>query len=210
MMTWQNLLVMFEARSTRERLLIGATLLSVIWGLWMLTIGGSVIAYRVEVENNLDRLAQDLKTQTVNHQQTLQAWPDQLNLLQEKQGLEDDLTTVERQIQAVLGEAISPVEVAGLLKTVLAHHPGIELVELKNLPPVEVRVAEQPSGLYRHPVSVTVNGGYHDVLRYIEALEEIPRGMSFKRISYAVEEYPLARVVLEVESLSRHKAWLGV
>ncbi|MEQ9451408.1 MAG: hypothetical protein RJQ07_07455 [Pseudomonadales bacterium] len=209
MMRWPELIALFESCSLRERTLISLTVLCAIWGLWFITVDTVVEETRVEVTSNITQLANQLKDGTAAQQRAIRAWPERLNLQQEKVGAELALDEVSEQIEDILARAMDVHEVSALLHTLLARYPGIELVELKNLPAEEVQIDGQASGLYRHPLMLVINGGYAQVVAYVEALEQLPAGVSFRRMEYTVEAYPRANVVLEIESLSRQRAWVG-
>ncbi len=64
--------------------------------------------------------------------------------------------------------------------------------------------------IYRHPVEIEVVGGYLDVMAYLSALEAAEWKFSWRRFEYVVDQYPNAQVLIELETLSREKEWLGV
>ena len=49
-----------------------------------------------------------------------------------------------------------------------------------------------------------------EVLAYLAALESGSWRFSWRSFEYAVSEYPKARAIIEVETLSREREWLGV
>jgi MSHA biogenesis protein MshJ len=55
-----------------------------------------------------------------------------------------------------------------------------------------------------------IRGGYLSTLRYLEELEDLPWRFFWKSLNYEVLEYPEARVVLTVETLSLREGWIGV
>jgi MSHA biogenesis protein MshJ len=59
-------------------------------------------------------------------------------------------------------------------------------------------------------VSITVRGGYLDLLRYITALEKMPAQMFWGEVNLSVEKYPDAVFTLTVYTLSLDKTWLAV
>ena len=53
----------FDARSIRERVLIGFTAFAVTWGLWIVSIGGALFDSHSDLETSFARLNRDLQTQ---------------------------------------------------------------------------------------------------------------------------------------------------
>ncbi len=77
--------------------------------------------------------------------------------------------------------------------------------------PVRVKAdAEAVPGLYRHVMRVELRGGYFAVRDYLNELEAAPWRFSWRSLNYHVGQFPDGVVVLEVETLSREKTWLGV
>ncbi len=203
------MMLLFEARSLRERLLITASVLSVIWAIWAYTLDGAVAETKVELTQNISQLAAQLKAGTSSQQKAIAAWPERLTLETQKNAAQQELATAKQRIDQLLEAAVNPQDVAVLLRAILAQHSGIEVVELVNLPVKEIVIADQPSGLYRHPLKLTMQGSFQEVVAYIEALEAVPGGLSFRRLDYLVDAHPRAQVVLEIETLSNRQAWFG-
>ena len=200
----------FESRSMRERILIAVTFLTAVWGVWLLTLGGSVMDYTVEVETDVNRLASQLRQTTDQRRANIQRWPEHLALIAERDSLEAVVESRDEDINDILGNTIGPQAVRELVAAVVKQHSGIQLVEMKNLPAEEIVLDGEASGLFRHPLQLTISGGYADVTSYVRALEQFPRRLNWRQMTYVVDEYPKARVVFVFESLSRHKAWIGV
>ena len=129
---------------------------------------------------------------------------------------------------------------ADLLRQVLDKNGRLQLVELKTLPvslliekPQADGIAAQPTAanapdgplrqaqdgqkqpdsqkqIFKHGVSITVRGGYLDLLRYVTALEKMPAQMFWGEVNLSVEKYPDAVFTLTVYTLSLDKTWLAV
>jgi MSHA biogenesis protein MshJ len=100
-----------------------------------------------------------------------------------------------------------------LLEDVVAHHHGVTLQRVANKPVEPVRVkadGDAVPGLYRHAMRVELRGSYFAVRDYLKELEAAPWRFSWRSLNYHVERFPDAVVVLEVETMSREKTWLGV
>lgn len=64
-------------------------------------------------------------------------------------------------------------------------------------------------GLYKHAVKLAIEGEYFAVVDYLESLEALPWKIYWHALDYQVENYPKAKVVLEVYTLSTEKGFIG-
>jgi MSHA biogenesis protein MshJ len=159
--------------------------------------------------------------------------PLRVHLAQLKQQLQEQ----DGYLQSRRDRLIAPNKMADLLKRVLEKNGRLQLVELKTLPvslliekPQPTDTATQATAaqataanqadkqkqtgpqkqIYKHGVSITVRGGYLDLLRYITALEKMPAQMFWGEVNLSVEKYPDAVFTLTVYTLSLDKTWLAV
>ena len=118
------------------------------------------------------------------------------------------------QIDGGTARLISPTDMQKLLEDLLRRQSGLRLVELRNLSaPLSLPEAQQaPSVLYRHGLQLTLEGGYFDLLAYLEAVQASGWQLHWSSLDYRVGEAGpgKARVRLELYTLSRHAGWLGV
>jgi MSHA biogenesis protein MshJ len=118
------------------------------------------------------------------------------------------------QIDGGTARLISPTDMQKLLEDLLRRQSGLRLVELRNLSaPLSLPEAQQaPSVLYRHGLQLTLEGGYFDLLAYLEAVQASGWQLHWSSLDYRVGEAGpgKARVRLELYTLSRRAGWLGV
>ena len=72
------------------------------------------------------------------------------------------------------------------------------------------RAKQENIGVFKHSVFVSLAGEYFDVLSYLQALERLPWKFYWEAIDYQVTDYPRAKVVIEVYTLSTEAGILGV
>ncbi len=65
-------------------------------------------------------------------------------------------------------------------------------------------------GVFKHSVIVSLEGQYFDVIAYLRALEQLSWKIYWHAIDYQVQQYPTARVSIEVYTLSTEEGVLGV
>ncbi|HHG3582863.1 TPA: type II secretion system protein GspM [Vibrio parahaemolyticus] len=127
------------------------------------------------------------------------------NLLTESQHL-------SMQLSQIIEHLVTPSQMAGVLESVLEQQSGIHLVSLQTLPsePItEDKEASQYSGYYVHPVRMELTGDYFSIANCLNKLESLPASYFWRSFSYKVEEYPKAKLVLEVYTLGSREEFIG-
>ena len=223
-----ELLANFETRSLRERVLITLTVLTLTWGLWIASIGGYVIDTKEEVITDITRLSQVLQAEDAERRRLrlLDTGPARVRLEERRDQLERMVATQHSQLEGLLDAFIPPEEVPRLLQDMLRSHSGLQLKQLASHPsepliwsgPSELQTeplagvedAENALQIYRHPITIELSGAYTDVHDYLSALEASGWRFSWRGLAYEVSDYPKAKVVVEIETLSRERDWLGV
>ncbi|HCH5655845.1 TPA: type II secretion system protein M [Vibrio parahaemolyticus] len=123
------------------------------------------------------------------------------NLLTESQHL-------SMQLSQIIEHLVTPSQMAGVLE----QQSGIHLVSLQTLPsePItEDKEASPYSGYYVHPVRMELTGDYFSIANYLNKLESLPASYFWRSFSYKVEEYPKAKLVLEVYTLGSREEFIG-
>lgn len=124
-----------------------------------------------------------------------------------------DTRLAEKQRELVL-----PEHVPALLEEMLQRERKLELVDLHSLPPAPLfdddasKTSKQADTLqvYRHGVELTVRGNYFDLVRYLDALEDVPLRMFWGEVEIAGDHYPMITMKLSVYTLSLNRTWVVV
>jgi MSHA biogenesis protein MshJ len=164
--------------------------------------------------SSADKEVRLLKQQVAALTDKLKADPN--NTLLEK------LVLLKRQNQKISGQLKTETEnlvpankMASMLESVLAMSKGLTLIELRSIAPIPLSsgVSEADkkavTALYRHGVTFVFEGNYKDIQRYLETLEALPWQFYWQKFDYSVVEHPIARVELEIYTLSTNKAFIG-
>lgn len=64
--------------------------------------------------------------------------------------------------------------------------------------------------LYRHGVELVLEGGFVDLLSYLQALETLPQRVLWGSVSLKVEQHPKCVLTLRVYTISRERHWLEI
>lgn len=210
---WQSLSEKFDALSHREK--------------WLVTICGFVavvmLIFTLVLEPKIDSvtLAKRQLASTQSSNQVLQGELMQLTarLKQdpnkeidiEYKRLLKDSQQLSEQLVGVVEQLVTPSQMSLLLESVLQQSQKLNLVSLSSLGAQKLSSAQESgaSSYYVHPIRIELTGRYFDVLTYLEALENLPVKYYWRKFQYKVEEYPQARLIMEVYTLGARKEFIG-
>jgi MSHA biogenesis protein MshJ len=148
--------------------------------------------------------------------------------------LEAEAAALDARLGGRTADLVSPDRMAALLEDLLASSPAGRVTHLEALAPEPLFTPEPPvdgpgrgaatpgtaattagvaaarGGFFRHGMRVELRATFQETLAFLRVLESLPAGLLFGRLTYEVEQYPRARVVLEVYTLGAREGWLGV
>ncbi|MHA2717534.1 type II secretion system protein GspM [Vibrio owensii] len=211
---WSSLEERFDEMSAREKVLIALCgLVTVVMLLFTLVLEPKLneVTSNDKQLRNLKQTNQQTEIEILRIQAQLKKDPnaeiDQAisQLLTESQHL-------SMQLSEIIEHLITPSQMASLLESVLEQQSGIHLLSLQTLPaePItEDKEASQYSGYYVHPVRMELTGDYFAIENYLTKLESLPASYYWRSFSYKVEDYPKAKLVLEVYTLGSREEFIG-
>ncbi|EMK6581564.1 type II secretion system protein M [Vibrio parahaemolyticus] len=211
---WSSLEERFRDMSAREKMLVALCgLVTVVMLLFTLVLEPKLnqISNNERQLSNLKQSNQKTEIDILRVKAQLKKDPNAdidleiSNLLTESQHL-------SMQLSQIIEHLVTPSQMAGVLESVLEQQSGIHLVSLQTLPsePItEDKEASQYSGYYVHPVRMELTGDYFSIANYLNKLESLPASYFWRSFSYKVEEYPKAKLVLEVYTLGSREEFIG-
>lgn len=231
---WERLRTAIDDMSLRERAMIFVAAAVIVIALMEVILLDPLLVRQKTLSAQVVQQQEKMKELQAQMQNLLQAKRDD-----EHSPLRDRLAQLKQQLQEQDGylqsrrdRLVEPNKMADLLKQVLDKNGRLQLVELKTLPvslliekpqaavtAPQATTANSQDGenqpdsqkqIYKHGVSITVRGGYLDLMRYVTALEKMPAQMFWGEASLSVEKYPDAVFTLTVYTLSLDKTWLAV
>lgn len=134
---------------------------------------------------------------------------------------------LDEEISGLAGDLVSPSEMTNILTSVLARQSGLELVSFSNTAAVPLRqgivetelaatvgeittTAPVVSGqVYEHGLSIEFEGDFFNTLKYLRFLENISGSFFWDSISFTIDEWPQADVVLNIHTLSTDRGFIG-
>jgi MSHA biogenesis protein MshJ len=217
----QKLQQSVDRLNLRERLFVLAAALVVLGGLWEALLAAPLerreraATERIAtLTTNLDRLNQSI---AVTAGGMSEGMPHELDRLE---ALRARVMEGDEAVRVYTSDLIDPKQMRLVLEELIRRQSSLTLVKATNL---EVRPlfeepatedAAQAAGdapkLYRHTLVLTLRGRFLDCLEYLEAVERLPWHLYWARLDFAIDEYPLNTVVLELHTLSLEEEWIGV
>jgi MSHA biogenesis protein MshJ len=222
-----NLNSRFNAMSLRERALIAAAALAILILAWDQLLMSPLHAEKQRLSAELEQTQKSLVTLTDSIQGRANDNP-LAQAMEQQKSLREQLAAVDEQLQSESAGLIAPPRMLEALRDVLSRQSGLRLISMRNLP-VTSLIAPPPSdtaqgntqtqspaasqpmqGPYVHALELVVEGGYLDVLRYLQAVEALPWRFYWQALELRTVEYPMNRVRIRLNTLSMDKEWLGV
>lgn len=222
---WQKILEKVDALALRER-----ALLFVMMSVLLITPINMLLLDPLRTkQKTLSQQLKEKQTQIDALQTQLQGLaassqidPDVENRQRLNQ-LRSKLKELEAPMETVQKSLVSPDKKVMLLEDLLVQNPRLRLVSLKTLPAASVLESKTIDGgkkggpavpstslVYRHGVQLTIEGGYHDLLQYLVAMEKLPWRVVWGEADLRVDEYPKIVLTLTLYTLSLEKVWMNV
>lgn len=210
---WTNLLKTINRLAPRERLFIIITTQVLLVVLFYLVITGPLLKLNQQnakkwqdqqtTINALDEQSAALKNAAA-HDPNL-ALRDEIHHQQER------LSEQQQQIAGITQSLIKP-QVMGDVLAGLVQGNNLRLQQLRNAPVNVVQVPGQEPGinlLFRHDLSLTLQGSFNAALSYIESIEHQPWQLFWQSMSLRTDQYPEGTLQLQVHTLSTSENVLG-
>ncbi len=134
------------------------------------------------------------------------------------QAVQSEIAQLHLRIQEVAEVLIEPEQMARLLEELLMREQGLKLIKLENLEPrsfLDQATPENPQpqrgvNLFRHGFAIEFEGDFHSTLSYLKELEKLPWRFFWDAVLFDVQEYPKAKVRIELHTLGLSEGWIGV
>jgi MSHA biogenesis protein MshJ len=231
---WQDLAARYDKLSMREQVLVAIVCVVLLYtatdALWL-----SPAAAKQK------RAAQEV----VQKRQEIQTMSTQLAVLEARRAqdpqaaararlreLQEQLAAMEVDIRKQSALLIAAEQMPKVLERLLAHHPRVDLVELKTLPRVVLDLGAKKSDgrepgargsggvasgkgaedarVYRYGLEISIRGGYLDLLAYLRAVEAYPERFFWERAELKALEYPVTTIKLRLYTMSLDSEWMRV
>jgi MSHA biogenesis protein MshJ len=217
----KQLAAKFETLSMREKVLVLTSIASALLiGWYMLVSEPLYLKTRQDQQQaeTLDKAVAELNKQIQNLQRRLNEDPHR-ELKQRIAQLDEQLQRLDVELRDKFHGLIEPRQMASVLESVLQEHKDLVLVRVQSLEAVPLITQSEETAktektpqveVYRHGMQVEFEGSYLATLDYLKTLEQLPWEFYWDSVELDVKEYPRARIVITVHTLSLRDAWIGV
>lgn len=203
-----------DALSLRERGILFFGVIVVLYMGWDAALMGPLDAHKELATKRIASLQQEVGAidqqigQVVSRQQT----DPNAELRRQTQPVEQRLQGVDAQIGEAMSGLVAPQEMARVVEAVLQRHSGLRPIRIESLGSAPLLEKQGPGAavLYRHRMQIELRGSYLDAVTFLRAVQELPWSFYWDGVVVELEEYPRARIVVTVSTLSLKEGWIGV
>lgn len=211
-----KLLARFDALSLRERLLVTAVILVLLFVLWdsllMQPLGMQQKAANEQISNTQKQVS-TLDT-TIASLITASRNDPNAKLRQQIDETQQQSASLDKQLEAATVGLVAPDQMAQVLETVLAKQSRLKLISVRSLPAKPLlKLAKEDtssSNVYAHGLELQFEGSFSDTLAYLRALRALPWHFYWDSLDVKTEHYPRNTVTLVVHTLGLREGWIGV
>lgn len=230
---WPVLARRFEARTRRERLILIAGGVALLWALadalWLGSLlqqhqrlraeAGSRAVQRQAAEAEAAAIALEIRQLDESQNQQIAAARQRAAAAQ--QGLQNSpngLVSAQQMLpllQQLLRQGCSdPAAGACARRLRVRSMRSLAQSELSAVAPAAAAssVAAEAAlpGLWKHGIEIVLEGGFVDIAEYVQRLEAMPQHLLRGGMSFSVERHPRATLTLRLYTLSLDKGWLEI
>ncbi len=203
-----QLVELYNARVTRERVLIVAAVLTLVLAAW-----DSLLMQPLRDQSRV--LAAELESFSQDPGAAMRDNDDPRQIALRRAGeLQLQARNLDAQVAGSASGFVPAAEMTQVLHDVLRRQSHLTLVSIRNLPVRSLIPPAEGTGPgtapYVHSIELVIDGPYADVQGYVHALEELPWKFRWNVLDLATRDFPINRVRLELSTLSMDSTWLGV
>lgn len=217
-----NWMERWQALAPRERWLMYGVGLGLIGMLYVLLVADPLSLRRAQQQSalaNIEAREQVALAGLAELQARLAADPN-LQYRSALLGAAANRAELLARIDTSTASLISPQQMQALLEELLRKQPQLRLHGLESFSePVQLAASSAgeeagpaPVVLYRHGLRLSLQGGYFDLLNYLQAVQASGWQLHWDSLDYEVGEegHGQAQIRLKLYTLSRQAGWVGV
>lgn len=208
---------LFLSINVREQALLVLCGLLLVIGLMYLLLLEPIMLENDKLGRDIRGFKNDIQSSDLTLAGILKSLKNDPNdvLREREQVLDGQIDALDARLQSQTVNLVPANKMPLLLETVLANTKGLKVMELRSIPPTpmlqtEAKVSDAELNLFRHGIKLTLEGEYFDIQHYLQKMESLQWQFYWKKFDYTVNEYPVAKVQLELYTLSTSKAFIGV
>ncbi len=200
----------FDRLSLRERLLILAAVLAVLFVLWDTLLLAPLEVRRRALSTEVESQQAAITATAAVLQSSMSNDPTRNAMLQIARARRD-IAALDLQLQSASVGLLPPERMTAVLQDLLRQSGQVRLVSLRT--EAATRLLQGPAdqgGPFLHPVELVLRGHYLDIVNYLQTLEALHWRLYWKTLELDSAAYPNDRVRIEIGTISLDSAWLGI
>ncbi len=207
-----KLQVRFDLLTTREKIIVVATLITVIWSLWDNFFYQDVVRQQTLLTQKQSNLEKQINAQKKTIEQLENNTYVDPNLANQNKlaTLQQQLTQLQDQMTVGDKKFVPPQLMPRVLEDMLSHSNALTLVNLNTLPIATLLPVNEQHPIYKHGLTITFSGTYLNTLDFLNALENLPWAFIWDNLEFNVKNHPNAEVSIRVYTLSFEEKWLDI
>ncbi len=222
----------FDALAMRERILLWGSALTLILLAWYSSLMEPVVMRYRNVSALMAAASTEAGTDADGN--PVSELADASALLEQVNNTRALVRRYDLQLSTASTGLITPTEMNEVIHELLRRHSAVKLVSLTNQPTLELpapvvaatgtdtvetdgdaeTIDTQPlaqnSGVFMHPVQITVDGQFSDILTYLHALEDSHWQFDWQSFELSTQTYPTSRARIDINTLSLDRNLLGL
>ena len=213
-LNWKEIQKLLGARSFRERAVLLAAALALIFYVWLIFVFDVINASQAEADRQISN-AVALLNNEINRNQTIRStYTNDPNAfaISRRNELQASVSELDAELLNLYGELTLPSQMANILSDILQRETTLHLVSLENLAPEALFGSEAGADVqvYRHGLSLQLEGEYLETIRFLKQVEDLDVNFFWENLTYQVNEYPEGVINLNIFTLSTQRGFIGV
>ena len=209
---WAKLSARVNARTPRERAILFTMALALVW----LVLDALLLGPAGEAGQREDRRAEALRARLLAAEESLARLTDRQDpnsaLRERIVQLNRELMLRQQAATSLQNRLISPRDMPVVLERLLAGLPGLRVTAMQTLPPEPLGLLpgqqSTEASLYRHGLTLTLEGGYAELVAWLERVERLPEDVFWTRAELDARDHHRLILSLELSTLSAERTWL--
>jgi len=215
----------YEDLSFREQLLVMLTTLVVLGLVWFLFVYEPMFIKTKLASSNLVPLNAGIAKLEVQKKELIirRDTDPHLEIKERIALVTSQLENLNNDLDGKFHGLITPKKMARVLESVLKQQSSLKLISVKSLKSEPLIKHDEDDGeaelkgkkkrrveVYRHGLRIEFEGNYLSALNYLKSLESLQWEFYWDAVDLEVTDYPKARIVITVHTLSLRDYWMGV
>jgi len=204
-----------DALSSRERVIIAVTLIATIFGIYDQLMLNPFLEKRESVQQEMASLAPEVERigKEIESLVEQQKRDPNVKLREKIDNKKNRIKTLDGIIRNETRRLIDPERMPQILGYLLSRKSALAIESVKSVSGEPIYFDEgrkEESGLFKHDLSISLEGTYYQVQEYLEHIENMAEQIYWDDMEYEAKQYPIGRLSLNVHTLSTSKELIGV